>query len=130
MIKLTKKESEIMDIIWKENIPLTATEIQESGTDMSVYSVQQVLQRLLSMEFLKVTGIKQNKKAYARQFAANISESEYISSFINNKETELQLATNCIKHNNDLETILQLEELIKQKREELEKEEQKIVENK
>ena len=125
MIKLTKKESEIMDIIWKENVPLTAAEIQESDTEMSVYSVQQVLQRLLSMEFLKVTGIKKNKKAYARQFAANIRESEYISSFINNKETELQLATNCIKHNNDLETILQLEELIKQKREELEKEEKK-----
>ena len=32
MMKLTKKESEIMDIIWKENIPLTATEIQESDT--------------------------------------------------------------------------------------------------
>ena len=121
MIKLTKKESEIMDIIWKENTPLTATEIQERDAEMSVYSVQQVLQRLLSMEFLKVTGIKKNKKAYARQYMANILESEYISSFINNKETEIQLTTNCIKHNNDLETILQLEKLIKQKREELEK---------
>ena len=87
---------------------------------MSVYSVQQVLQRLLSMKFLKVTGIKQNKKAYARQYVANIRESEYISSFINNKETEIQLAIHFIKHNNDLETLLKLEELIKQKREELE----------
>ena len=62
MMKLTKKESEIMDIIWKENVPLTAAEIQEQDTDMSIYSVQQVLLRLLSMEFLKLQESNKIKK--------------------------------------------------------------------
>lgn len=61
MIKLTKKENEIMEIIWNMEKPLTAAEIQ-AKTDMSIYSVQQVLLRLLTKKFVSVVGIKQNKK--------------------------------------------------------------------
>ena len=80
MIKLTKKENEIMEIIWNMEKPLTAAEIQ-TKTDMSIYSVQQVLLRLLTKKFVSVVGIKQNKKAFARQYEAIISEADYISAF-------------------------------------------------
>ena len=47
MKKFTKKESQVMDILWSEGKPLTAREISDRISEMSVYSVQQVLSRLL-----------------------------------------------------------------------------------
>ena len=119
MLKLTKKENEIMEIIWNIDKPLTAAEIQ-TRTDMSIYSVQQILLRLLSKNFISVAGIKQNKKAFARQYTAMVSEADYILAFINNPKIEIQLASNLITKSTDLQTINQLEKLIELKRKELE----------
>lgn len=118
MIKLTKKENEIMEIIWNMEKPLTAAEIQ-TKTDMSIYSVQQVLLRLLTKKFVSVVGIKQNKKAFARQYEAIISEADYISAFINNPKTEIELASNLINKSTDLQTIEQLEKLLETRKKEL-----------
>ena len=37
MKKFTKKESQVMDILWSEGKPLTAREISDRISEMSVY---------------------------------------------------------------------------------------------
>lgn len=69
--KLTKKEILIMSILWDSESPLSASEIKElSNEDLSIYTVQQVLQRLLK-DFIKVAQIIQKTKhlcVYIPQF--------------------------------------------------------------
>ena len=54
---LTKRENQIMEILWNAGIPLSANEIKKrSEDDISIYTVQQVLQRLMKREYIKVSG--------------------------------------------------------------------------
>ena len=107
-----------MDILWKENHKMSANEIAQTTEGLSIYTVSQVLQHLLSIGYVKVSGIGKNKKSIARLYSPCISESEYISSFIK-KETFEELTLHFIQNNDDLESIIKLEKLIEQKKKEL-----------
>lgn len=108
MRKLTKKESLIMDIFWSQAMPLTAREITDHTPGMSVYSVQQVLARLLDDDIIRVSGITHNKNAIARQYVPQIHEADYLISIINNEDTPLRFTENYVDKSED---IRQLEDL-------------------
>lgn len=118
-IQLTKRESQIMDILWSHNHQMSANDIRLASDGLSIYTISQVLQYLLSIGYVEVTGIGKNKKSIARLYSPSVSESEYISSFIK-KDTFRQLAINFIQNNDDLESIEKLENLIAQRKKELE----------
>ena len=54
---LTKKENEVMSILWQSDKPLTAHMITEIEQSLSIYTVQQVLQRLLKMNYVEIAEI-------------------------------------------------------------------------
>ena len=88
--KLTKKEILIMSILWDSESPLSASEIKElSNEDLSIYTVQQVLQRLLKKDFIKVAQIIQKNKTFMRIYSPVLTQTDYIKSFIN-KKTKLK----------------------------------------
>ncbi|WP_289286246.1 BlaI/MecI/CopY family transcriptional regulator, partial [Faecalibaculum rodentium] len=121
--KFTKKESLVMDKLWESDIPMTAREISGIIPGMSVYSVQQVLSRLLEDGIIKVTGLTHNKNSIARQYVPIISEAKYLALIMNNKNTGLQFATNFVETNASLEELTELQSMIQSKIDE-------IVENK
>ena len=52
--KLTKRENLVMSILWNNNNSLSAAEIKElCEEEISIYTVQQVLQRLLKKGYIK-----------------------------------------------------------------------------
>ena len=51
MKNLTKKEEQIMEILWESEKALSARDIQNQSNDLSIFTVQQVLQRLLKYKF-------------------------------------------------------------------------------
>ena len=115
MKKLSKRENQVMIVLWNSNIPLSASAIKSSiDEDVSIYTIQQVLQRLLKKDYIKVSGIVQHEKALMREYIANFSQTEYIESFINQK-TYFELASNFIKESDDITAILELERQIKEK---------------
>ena len=73
MKPLTKKESEVMNILWKEH-PLSASQIQKRYSELSIYSIQQLIQRLMDTGFIKVECIDYSGKKLSRFFAPNVSE--------------------------------------------------------
>ncbi len=102
MKKFTKKESQVMDILWCEGKPLTAREISDRISEMSVYSVQQVLSRLLEGNIIQVAGITHNRNAIARQYEPSMQEADYLASIANSRETCRRFAAS-LEELNELE---------------------------
>lgn len=118
MNKLTKRESDIMEVLWKNEKEMSANDILRASEGMSIYTIQQVLQRLLAYGFIEVASIGRNKKSLMRLYRPAVSEMKYYSSFMSSKTTS-ELAVNFIAESEDLEVLKQLEELIKRKEKEL-----------
>lgn len=116
--QLTKRESQVMDILWKHDKKMSANDIKLASDGLSIYTISQVLQYLLSIGYVEVTGIGKNKKSIARLYSPCISESEYVSSFIK-KETCEEIAVHYIQNSNDISEITKLEQLIEKKKKEL-----------
>ena len=106
MKKFTKKESQVMDILWSEGKPLTAREISDRISEMSVYSVQQVLSRLLE-------GNIHNRNAIARQYEPSMQEADYLASIANSRETCRLFAQNFVDAGASLEELNELEARIR-----------------
>ena len=100
-IQFTKKENEIMDILWKHDVAMSANDI-----------------KLLEIKYIKVAGIGQNKKAITRLYRPVISEAQYVNSFIG-EDTRAKISAYFVEHTNDLEMIEQLKKLIQEKEKEL-----------
>lgn len=112
MKKLSKRENQIMIALWNSSVPLSASALKKNlDEDVSIYTIQQVLQKLLKKDYIKVDRIVQHEKALMREYVPVISQVEYITSFVNQK-TSFELASNFIKETDNLDTIIELEKLI------------------
>lgn len=112
MKKLSKSENQIMIALWNSSVPLSASALKKNlDEDVSIYTIQQVLQKLLKKDYIKVDRIVQHEKALMREYVPVISQVEYITSFVNQK-TSFELASNFIKETDNLDAIIELEKLI------------------
>ena len=112
MKKLSKRENQIMIALWNSSVPLSASALKKNlDEDVSIYTIQQVLQKLLKKDYIKVDRIVQHEKALMREYVPVISQVEYITSFVNQK-TSFELASNFIKETDNLDAIIELERLI------------------
>lgn len=112
MKKLSKRENQIMIALWNSSVPLSASALKKNlDEDVSIYTIQQVLQKLLKKDYIKVNRIVQYEKALMREYVPVISQVEYITSFVNQK-TSFELASNFIKETDNLDAIIELEKLI------------------
>lgn len=112
MKKLSKRENQIMIALWNSSVPLSASALKKNlDEDVSIYTIQQVLQKLLKKDYIKIDRIVQHEKALMREYVPVISQVEYITSFVNQK-TSFELASNFIKETDNLDAIIELEKLI------------------
>ncbi|MCI9040771.1 BlaI/MecI/CopY family transcriptional regulator [Dubosiella newyorkensis] len=116
---LTKRENEIMEIFWRSNKPLSSNDICLEAPHISKNTVQAVIRKLLSMNFIEIAGLGYNKNALTREFSPCISQAEYFDNFLV-RDTSFELAANFIQHATSLEVLNQMEDLIKERKAELE----------
>lgn len=83
-MELTKSELEIMNVIWKENKPLTRGEILKCSGDKTWKdsSIHILLNGLMKKNAIVEAGFAKSGKTYGRVYAANISGEEYYCSKI------------------------------------------------
>lgn len=112
---LTKKENQVMSILWKNENPMSANQIKSSDDSLSIYTVQQVLQRLLKMEYVKVDNIDRSGTVFARYYAPAISQSKYVQFLLGN-EGSFELVSGLISMNKNDKELEELETLIKRQR--------------
>ncbi|MCI9041006.1 BlaI/MecI/CopY family transcriptional regulator [Dubosiella newyorkensis] len=116
---LTGREFEVMKVIWDANKSLSVGEIQNKLPDLSIYSVQQVLRKLLKDGFVYIEKSKIQVKALTRFFAPIIKESDYVHSFIS-PQSSFEIASWLIQETQDKEAIQRIETLIREKKKEWE----------
>ena len=118
--KLTKREQDVMEILWHAHHQMSASEIQEESDDVSIYTIQQVLHRLLNREYIRVSGYGQSVKVIMRYYEPVVTEADYIGSFME-PSTAWDLATRFIRETDDPAQLQEMKEMIEKKEEELKK---------
>lgn len=72
-MKLTKRELEVMRILWESEKPLMVSEIVQRDKNGTIYSVQRIIQNLIKKDMVAVDSIAYNKKALGRTFKPLVS---------------------------------------------------------
>lgn len=110
---LTAKENQIMNVLWNHDKPLSAQDIRVHCPDLSIYSVQQVLQRLLKLNYIRVAEIGHSKNVIVRLYIAELTQPEYISFLMGDDSTKiLNLTSYLIDKHHSPELIKNMEKMI------------------
>lgn len=79
-IRLTKRENQILDILWDNTEPMTASEIVSAYPDLTKSTVQAVLRKLLTNKYIEVADIVHSGTVLCRKYRPTFSRSQFISS--------------------------------------------------
>ena len=110
---LSTREIQIMNILWSSDKPMSANQIAEESDDMSVFSVQQVLQRLLKNEIIKVAEIGYSNTVLTRFYVSVLTQAEYVQFLLGDSNLNLYKITSFfIENNTDKNTLQDLKKQI------------------
>lgn len=108
--RLTNSEKQIMEVLWKSDVPLSSHDIILSSSDKAWKnsSVHLLLNSLLDKELIEVAGFEKRTKNYARVFKPTLSYVDYILTVLtknSDKEKRAELLSKLIKQENDTELL-------------------------
>lgn len=76
-IKLTNRELEIMNILWESDRPLVASEIARAGDNLTINTVQALLKKLSAGKFIEVADIVYSGTVLSRSYKPSLSSDDY-----------------------------------------------------
>lgn len=79
---LSKRELDVMNVLWAEGKPLIASKIPEKQPELSIHTVQSVLKKLLQRGFVEVAEIVQSGTVLSRSYTPIITPEEYAVKYI------------------------------------------------
>ena len=108
--RLTNSEKQIMEVLWKSDVPLSSHYIILTSSDKTWKnsSVHLLLNSLLDKELIEVAGFEKRTKNYARVFKPTLSYVDYILTVLtknSDKEKRAELLSKLIKQENDTELL-------------------------
>lgn len=121
---LTDKEMQIMKILWKSPKPLVASEITKMEESLNNNTVQAVIRKLLSKNFIKVADIVYSGTVLTRSYAPTLSEKELmVQQFVDQVQENEEnipipnLVATLLKHEKNEENIIkELEALLEERK--------------
>ena len=115
---LTKSEEEIMYLLWDLDEPLTSSEIVKKAVNKTWKKsyINLLINSLLKKDMIKVVGVKQMTKNYARTFVPTMTKDAYAIKQISDRPT---LFSELIEKTESSDVFDELEALLKKRREEL-----------
>lgn len=123
---LTKSEEEIMYLLWDLDEPLTSSEIVKKAVNKTWKKsyINLLINSLLKKDMIKVVGVKQMTKNYARTFVPTMTKDAYtikqISDRPNFADSDIPtLFSELIERTESSDVFDKLEALLKKRREEL-----------
>ncbi|MDB7987068.1 BlaI/MecI/CopY family transcriptional regulator [Faecalicoccus pleomorphus] len=116
---LTKRQNEVMSVLWNSESPLSANQICDKDEDLNMNTVQQVLRTLLKIQFIKIEDIGYSNTVLTRLYSPVVKQTEYLQFLLGNTST-FDLTSSLIDHNKNLDELKQLQVLIEKKCKELE----------
>ena len=127
MMRLTKSELEIMEVLWAADEPLCRADIIARSQDKTWKdsSVHILLNSMLKKEAIQEAGFVRRGKGYGRVFTPAISEEAYFAGNLFNRKDSAQLSrrfAGLVKSDGVTPALLdELESMIQTRREELTK---------
>lgn len=121
--RLTKSETEIMELLWSEDRPLSRSEIIDLTPDRTwkPASIHILLNSMLDKGAIEVAGFVQSTKNYARTFLPTLTADEYAvlqfkhsSAF--NEQSVIHLISALIEDVQEQETLEQLTAILEQRK--------------
>ena len=120
--RFTKKELEIMTILWNSESPMTASEIANANSALNINTVHACLRSLSRKEAIKVADIVYSGTVLARSYTPIVTSEEYLGYLYNNileKKRDNLLIRSLIDTQTDISELENLEKIIAQKKKEL-----------
>lgn len=116
---LTKRQNEVMSVLWNSDSPLSANQICGKDESLNMNTVQQVLRTLLKIQFIKIEDIGYSNTALTRLYSPVLKQNDYLQFLLGNNST-FDLTSSLIDNNQNLHELKQLQVLIEKKCKELE----------
>lgn len=116
--QLSKREFDVMKILWTSEKPLSATEIAGMNPKLSKNTIQAVLKTLLNSHFIEVADIVYSGTVLTRSYKAVVSMTEYMKdNFL--LDSSFQVISSFIEEETDDTVLQKLNHLIQKKRKDL-----------
>ncbi|MGL5900427.1 MAG: BlaI/MecI/CopY family transcriptional regulator [Lactobacillaceae bacterium] len=116
-LKFTKRELDIMHVLWDAKEPLSAKEVFQQNSSISLNTIQAVLRKLLRNKIIKTAEIGYSGTVLTRKYSPLLSEEDYLASQFSKKSIS-NLISLLIK-NSKAEDLDKIEKLVKDKKAEL-----------
>lgn len=124
---LTKRENDIMCILWKEGKPMIASEIAKSMEGLTINTVQATLRKLMKRKLVEVGEIVYSGTVLCRSFRPTMTQKEFemqvamqsVASLKSFRISAAAFASALLGQNDEevsMEELEQLEKLIQKKK--------------
>ena len=124
MTGLTKRQEDVMNILWDAKEPIIASEIVKTGTDLNINTVQAALRSLIKKNYIEVAEIVYSGTVLTRSYRAIVKREEVPNETANEIRKALReedVFARYIDEFDDSILLAKLETIIEAKRKELEK---------
>lgn len=123
MRKLTKKQLEVMKVLWDKNKPMISSEIEKSDPSFNTNTVQTCLRELLKKGYIKVADIVYSGTVLTRSYLPTFTKTEYLmdacNDIIGNDNSSFSLCVSLIKEQTNADDLSELEKIIEKRKIEL-----------
>lgn len=119
MIKLTKKQEEVMNVLWESEKPMIASEILKMRDDFNINTVQSTLRTLVKKKYVEIAEIVYSGTVLTRSYKPLIKREDFTSDIeigIKNMLRKENLFAHYVNELDDLDTILKLDEILQNKK--------------
>lgn len=112
---LTKKELEIMNIIWNANEPISSSDILENHPNLNRNTVLVTLKKLLTNNYISINKVELKTKVLMRYYVPEITKYEYERSSIG-EDRVFNFVMKFVSNDISDSEIEELEKLIQEKK--------------
>lgn len=120
--RITKKQLEVMKILWSSDKPLIESEILKRNDSLNINTVQACLRALVNKQFIKVADIVYSGTVLTRSYTPIVTQDEYLDfayQDIVGKGKASSLIASLIDSETSPEELDLIEKMIQQKKQEL-----------
>ena len=122
MRKFTKRQLDVMNVLWNAKAPMSASDIANSDPTLNINTVRSTLNSLLKAELIEVSNIDYSGTVLSRQYSAVLTAEQYISENFSNvldNFSTSSLVANFIQKEDDIQVVNELEKLLQARKKEL-----------
>lgn len=115
--KLSHKELDVMQTLWASEKALSSTDFIQINPALNPNTVQAALRTLLHKSYIRVTGMEQHNKVFARTYLPCFTETDYMMEQFRESSIKTDAFFAALVKKEDMDTLDELEKIITRQKE-------------